>query len=112
MCLQIQREESVLPHEWDDPSEEEREEDLREDEQCARRELQAATQFLSPAMISRPFQRPRPIVICLCRDLPAAAKGNISKKIQSDLPGLTIHIDKEKNMGLHVGDFQQALSSR
>ncbi|CAM9286095.1 unnamed protein product, partial [Hapterophycus canaliculatus] len=112
ICLQIQREETVLPHEWDDPSEEEREEDLREDEKCARRESQAATQFVPPATIARPFQRPRPIVICLCRGLPAAARKHISKQLQSDLPGLTIHIDRENNMGLHVGDLQQALSIR
>lgn len=109
---QLQKEETVLPHEWDNPTEEEWEEDLREDEQCARWEALAATQFVPSAMIARPFQRPRPIVLCLSRDLPGTAKRNIVKQLESDLPGLTIHIDEERNMGLHVGDLQQALSIR
>ncbi|CAM9212025.1 unnamed protein product [Ectocarpus sp. 13 AM-2016] len=109
---ELQKEETVLPHEWDDPSEEEREEDLREDEQCARYEAQAATQFVPSAMIVRPFQRPRPIVICLSRDLPGSAKTKLVKQLESDLPGLTIHMDEERNMGLHVGDLQRALSIR
>ena len=109
---QLQKEETLLPHEWDDPTEEEREEDLREDEQCARREAQAATQFVPSAIIARPFQRPRPIVLCLSRDLPGTAKKKIVTQLESDLPGMTIHIDEENSMGLHIGDLQQALSIR
>lgn len=63
-------------------------------------------------MIARPFQRPRPVVICLSRDVPGTAKRKIVHQLESDLPGLTIHIDNERNMGLHVGDLQQALSLR
>lgn len=63
-------------------------------------------------MIARPFQRPRPIILCLSRDLPGTAKKNIVTQLESDLPGLTIHIDEERNMGLHLGDLQQALSIR
>ncbi|CAN0540717.1 unnamed protein product, partial [Ectocarpus sp. 12 AP-2014] len=109
---ELQKEETVLPHEWDDPSEEEREEDLREDEQCARYEAQAATQFVPSATIVRPFQRPRPIVICLSRDLPGSAKTKLVQQLESDLPGFTIHMDEERNVGLHVGDLQRALSIR
>lgn len=110
--MQLHKEETVSPHEWDDATEEEREEDLREDEQCARWEASAATQFVAPAMIARPFQRPRPMVICLSRDVPGTAKRRIVQQLESDLPGLTIHIDDERNMSLHVGDLQQALSLR
>lgn len=112
VLAQLQSEEAVLPRDWDDPTQEEREEDLLEDEQCARREAEAATQFIPPAVLVRPFKRPRPVVICLSRDVPAAAKENIVRRFESDLPGLTVHIDKEENMGLHVGDLQQALSVR
>lgn len=110
--MQLQREETVLPHEWDDPTEEEREEDIREDEQCARREAEAAMQFVQPAMIVRPFQRPRPVVVCLSRDVPATAKKNIVQRFEHDLPGLAIHIDDDRKMGLQVNELQQALSNR
>lgn len=110
--MKLHKEETVLPHEWDDASEEEREEDLREDEQCARWEAHAATQFVPSAMIARPFQRPRPMVICISRDVPGTAKRKIVRHLESDLPGLTIHIDDERNMGLQIGDLQQALSIR
>lgn len=109
---QLHKEETVLPHEWDDATEEEREEDLREDEQCARWEAHAATQFVPPAMIARSFQRPRPMLICLSRDIPGTAKTKIIQQLESDLPDLTININDERNMGLHVGDLQQALSLR
>ncbi|CAN0145147.1 unnamed protein product [Scytosiphon promiscuus] len=112
IACEAEAKETVLPHEWDDPSEEEREEDVREDELCARRELEAATQFVPPTMILRPFNRPRPIVICLSRDLPAAAKKNVLKELLVDLPGLIIHTDKVESMGLHIGDLQQAISTR
>lgn len=102
----------MLLHEWGEPTEEEREEDLREDEQCARREAEAAAQFVPSAMLVRPFKRPRPVIICLSRDVPLAAKENIVRRFESDLPGMTVYIDAENNMGLHVGDLQQALSVR
>lgn len=110
--LQLQKEETVLPHEWDDPTEEEREEDLREDEQCARWENETANLFVSNAMIRRPFERPRPVVLCLSRDVPESAKKSIVKRLEHDLPGLTIHIDEEDDMGLNASDLQQALSVR
>lgn len=110
--MQLQKEENVLPREWDTPTEEEREEDLREDENIARWEAQTASQFLPPAMIVRTFQRPRPIIVCLSRDVPAAAKLNIVNRLQHDLSGAILHIDKQTDMGLHVRDLQQALSAR
>lgn len=109
---QLQKEETVLPREWDTPAEEEREEDLREDEKVARWEAQTAAQFLPPAMIVRPFQRPRPVIVCLSRDVPAAAKQNIISRLQHHLAGVILHIDKQTDMGLHVRDLQQALSAR
>lgn len=71
-----------------------------------------AAQFVPTAMFVRPFQRARPVVVCLSRDVPAAAKKNIVQQFERDLPGLALHIDEEKNMGLHVGNLQQALSAR
>lgn len=52
------------------------------------------------------------MVVCLSRDVPGTAKRTIVQQLESDLPGLTIHVDDEKNMGLHVGSLQQALSQR
>lgn len=109
---QLQREETILLNAWDEPTEEEREEDMREDEQCARWEAEAAVQFIPLGMLVRPFQRPRPIIICVSRDVPAVAKKQITRRLGIDLPGPTIHIDNEKNMGLHIGDLQQALTAR
>lgn len=109
---QLQKEETVFPREWDTPTEQEREEDLREDENIARWEAQTAAQFLPPAMIVRPFQRPRPVIVCLSRDVPAAAKLNIVSRLQHDLSGVILNIDKQTDMGLHVRDLQQALSAR
>lgn len=110
--MQLQKEETVFPREWDIPTEEEREEDLREDEKIARWEAQTAAQFLPPALILRPFQRPRPVIVCLSRDVPAAAKLNIVSRLQHDLSGAILNIDNSTDMGLHVRDLQQALSAR
>lgn len=112
MCLQLQREETVLSHMWDEPSEEEREEDINEDERYARLEAEAASRFIRPDMLRRPFERPRPVVICLARDVPGEARDRIVRQLDQDLPGLTVHIDDTNNMGLDIGDLQNALSAR
>ena len=110
--MQLQKEETVSTREWDTPTEEEREEDLQEDEKIARWEARTAAQFLPPAMIVRRFQRPRPVIVCLSRDVPAAAKLSIVSRLQHDLSGMILNIDKQTDMGLHVRDLQQALSAR
>lgn len=97
---------------WDEPTEEEREEDLYEDMYCARLEAEAATRFVRPEMLVRPFERPRPVIVCLSRDVPGTAKSRISRQLDQHLPGLTVHIDNENSMGLDVGDLQHALSAR
>lgn len=110
--LQLQKKETLLHHQWDDPTEEEHEEDLREDERCARWEAQAVSQFVPPRMIVRPFSRRRPVVVCLSRDVPATAKRDIVNQLEHDLPGLAVHFDNDDHMGLRVDDLQQALSAR
>lgn len=109
---QLQREETTLPHAWDEPTEEEREEDVREDAHCARLEAEASTRCVPLEMLVRPFQRPTPIIICVGRDVPAAAKSCITRQMDQDLPGLTVHIDVEIDMGLPLATLQQALSAR
>lgn len=97
---------------WDEPTEEEREEDLHEDMYCARVEAESATQFIRPQMLARPFERPRPVIVCLSRDVPGIAKSRIAHQLDQHLPGLTLHIDNQNNMGLDVGQLQRALSDR
>lgn len=62
------------------------------------------------SMLSRPFHRRRPVIICFSRDVPRTAKNNIVDQLEQDLPGLT-HIDDEESMGLPIEDLLAALSA-
>ncbi|CAM9513235.1 unnamed protein product, partial [Discosporangium mesarthrocarpum] len=109
---QIQREETVSPHEWDEPTAEEYEEDMHEDAQCALLEMERMKQFVREEILSRPFERPKPLVVCVSRDVPSEAKQSILQRMFADLPGLMMHIDDERSMGLHLDTIQKSLSAR
>ncbi|CAM9112072.1 unnamed protein product, partial [Choristocarpus tenellus] len=101
-----------IPQEWDNPTLEEYEEDVREDEKCAQEELEMKQQYVPQSILTRPFGRPRPFVICISRDVPAIAKKNMVERLVKDLPGLTMHLDEETSFGLHLNNIQKALSAR
>lgn len=110
--MQLQHEENLLSHTWDEPTEEEHEEDMREDERCARWEAEAAARFVPPTMLARPFDRPRSVIVCIGRDVPEFAEKRIIQRLEQDLPGLMVHIDHVTDMGLCVDDLQHALAAR
>lgn len=96
-------------NDWENPTEEE---NLREDELCAPQEADETSRFVPSSMLSRPFHRRRPMIICFSRDVPRTAKNKIVDQLEQDLPGLTMHIDDEDSMGLPVEDLLAALSAR
>lgn len=85
---------------------------MREDERWARWESDGVTRFIPQTTLSRPFERSRPVIILVSRDVPEAAKRCIIRRMELDLPGFSVHIDNETKMGLCVRDLQHTITAR
>jgi hypothetical protein len=76
---------------WDDPTAEELEEYVKEDQAAALAEEIAMSSCVTPDALLPPT-RHRPVLVCFSRDVPAVAKQKLRAQLDFDLPGFFISI--------------------
>jgi len=101
----------AAPEAWDQPTEEEIEEDRREDENMAREEKDRMKEFLDASILADTAKRPRPLLLCIARDVPMAAKQKLLHRVLSDLEGMFVRVSLSENQGVDVNAFQMALDA-
>ena len=101
----------AAPQGWDKPTEEEVEEDRREDEVMAQEEKERMKEFVSTDILNNKAERPRPLLVCVARDVPMVAKQKIIGKILSDFEGMFVRVSLSENQGVDVAAFQAALDA-
>ena len=93
------------------PNDAEMEEERREDEILAKAELQKLKQYL-PESVKECLPRPRPVMICIARDISAFLKRKIIQEITKYMPGMYINLDIPGGMGLDPLLIQEVLDSK
>jgi len=101
----------AAPQGWDKPTEEEVEEDRREDEVMAQEEKERMKEFVSTDILNNKAERPRPLLVCMARDVPMVAKQKVIGKILGDLEGMFVRVSLSENQGVDVAAFQAALDA-
>eukprot|EP00520_Triparma_pacifica_P008455 CAMPEP_0118666812 /NCGR_PEP_ID=MMETSP0785-20121206/19428_1 /TAXON_ID=91992 /ORGANISM="Bolidomonas pacifica, Strain CCMP 1866" /LENGTH=2849 /DNA_ID=CAMNT_0006561175 /DNA_START=172 /DNA_END=8724 /DNA_ORIENTATION=+ len=101
----------AAPQGWDTPTEEEIEEDRREDEVMAQEEKERMKEFVSTDILNNKAERPRPLLVCVARDIPMVAKQKIIGKVLSNLEGMFVRVSLSENQGIDIAAFQAALDA-
>lgn len=103
----------ALDTEWNAPSEEELEEDKKEDELQATQEAERAQYFVHKTVLevwhrgSWPHMiywfvwqvaptRPRPVMVCLSRDIAGFARDELISAFTRDFPGMYVRVDSSR----------------
>jgi len=105
------RKEESPPLLWDQPTEAEFLQDQAEDEACAVEEAQQAQEFVPRELVAPTYDRPRPLLVLVGRDVPKVAKERIICQIDTQLPGLFVRSDLSEKFGLCSETFQNILST-
>lgn len=92
------------------PNDAEMQEERVEDEEEARVERLKASQYLPDSLKVAPA-RPRPVIICLARDVPGMIKRRIISEVTRWMPGIFVNMDIDDNMGLNSDKIQAVLDS-
>ena len=92
------------------PNDAEMQEERVEDEEEARLERLKASQYLPDSLKAAPL-RPRPVIICLARDVPGMTQRRIISEITRWMPGIFVNMDIDDNMGLNSDKIQTVLDS-
>ena len=101
----------AAPQGWDKPTEEELEEDRREDEVMAQEEKERMKEFVSRDILNNRAERPRPLLVCIARDVPIVAKQKLISRMLADLEGMFVRVSLSENQGIDVAAFQAALDA-
>ena len=84
---------------WDAATEDEAVEAAREDEAKAREEQARMKAFVADALVHRRAPRPRPLLVMISRDVPAAAKRRIVAQLSAELQGMFVRVDMTDDRG-------------
>ena len=67
--------------------------------------------FVTRSLLEIAPNRPRPVLICMARDVAGFAKKCILDALTRDLPGMFVHVNSDKNHGVDVEAIQRILST-
>ncbi|GMI41685.1 hypothetical protein TeGR_g13922 [Tetraparma gracilis] len=101
----------AAPQGWDTATETELEEDRREDEVMAQEEMEKMKEFVSVEILDNKAERPRPLLVCISRDVPMVGKAKLLSQILSDFEGMFVRVSLSENQGVDVRAFQAALDA-
>jgi len=106
-----ERRREAEPGGWAKASPEELLEDAVEDDLEALAEADRKRFFVTKELLEVAPTRPRPLLICLSRDLSAMAKQQCLSYLTTSLPGMFVHVRSNLHHGADVGALQRILST-
>lgn len=106
-----ERRRAAAPSGWAAASPDEVLEDAAEDAAEALAEAERQRFFVTQELLEVAPTRPRPLLICLGRDLSAMAKQQCLRHLTASLPGLFVHVRSTLHHGVDVAALQRVLAA-
>mmetsp|Transcript_33621 Transcript_33621/g.39521 ORF Transcript_33621/g.39521 Transcript_33621/m.39521 type:complete len:2664 (+) Transcript_33621:57-8048(+) len=111
LLFEEERRKEAEPGDWANAAQEEIEEDTREDELQALEEAERSRFFVPKHLLEIVPTRPRPLLVCISRDVSDSAKKAMMKYLCSELPGMFVQVSSIENHGVDIDAFQRVLST-
>jgi hypothetical protein len=78
---------------WEPEPEAEQRSDRAEDRMCAAEEVELERQYIPPDLLLAYRKRPRPVLVCLARDVPSFSKRRMVERLMADMPSVFVRVN-------------------